>query len=185
MTSTTSWFRPASYRFCSTASARDKAASCQSLPRKLRPACRFKSIYIPHHCTASTPTTAQPHHHHCTASTPTTAQHHHHHCTASTPTTAQPPPPPLHSLHHHHYTASTTTTTQPPPPPLHSLHHHHQGAAVCYQMTCHGGHRESWWTDQFYSRKTPRGRQQSRLNVKLATMLLVTGGNFDPMKVLS
>jgi hypothetical protein len=58
-----------------------------------------------------------------------------------------------------------------------------QGAAVCYKITCLSGHTESWWTDEFYERKTPRGRQRSKLNIKLATMLLITGGNFDPMKV--
>jgi hypothetical protein len=50
-------------------------------------------------------------------------------------------------------------------------------------MTCLDGHTESWWSDEFYHRRTPRGRQRSKLNAKLATMLLLTGGNFDPTKV--
>ena len=60
-----------------------------------------------------------------------------------------------------------------------------QGAALHYQLSCLDGHKNSWWTDDFFKRKTAQGsgRKLSRLNCKLASFLLLTGGNFDPMKV--
>ena len=59
----------------------------------------------------------------------------------------------------------------------------YQGAAVTVNLTCAADHLNHWNASEFYEKLSPRGRARSKLNVRLATYLLLTGHHFNSMKV--
>ena len=58
-----------------------------------------------------------------------------------------------------------------------------QGAAVSVSFCCTDNHVNVWHASEFYSRKHKRGNVRSKLNVKLATYILLTGNHFAPLEV--
>ena len=54
---------------------------------------------------------------------------------------------------------------------------------MTFRLSCLNKHDNTWSTDEFYERLSKQGNRRSKVNAKLSTYILVTGNNFDPLRV--